>query len=64
MEQWCVIEFLHREKKMVPTDNSSMAVSIYGHQTVDVSTVRQWVVCFTSAGAGFYKHGMQASVHY
>jgi len=36
---------------------------------VDVSTVRQWVVCFSSAdsvtsiGADFYKHSMMALVH-
>jgi len=52
MKQRCVIEFLH---------------------AVDVSSVRHWVVHFnsggsgsgvTSAGVGFYMHGMQAVVYH
>ena len=47
MKQRCVTEFLHVEK-MAPTDIHQHLLNIYGDQTVDVSTVRQWVVCFSS----------------
>jgi len=40
-------EFLHAEK-MLPTDNCQCLLKVYGNQTVDVSTVRQWVVCSSS----------------
>jgi len=40
---------------------------IYGDETVDVSTMRQWVVIFSSGysscGTNFYGCGMQALVH-
>ena len=39
-------EFLHVEK-MVPTDIHHCLLNIYGDQPVDVSRVRQWVVCFS-----------------
>ena len=42
---------LHAEK-MVPTDILWCLLSTYGDQTVDVSTVRQWVVCFSSSNSG------------
>ena len=52
MKQRCVAEFLHVEK-MAPTDIHWL--NIFGDQTnvhkdqrVDVSTVRQWVMCFSS----------------
>ena len=43
MKQRCVAEFLHVEI-MAPTDIHQHLLNIYGDQTVDVSTVRQWVV--------------------
>ena len=40
----CVIELLHAEKrKATPTDIHQHLLNIYGDQTVDASTVRQWV---------------------
>jgi len=47
MKQRCVTEFLHAEK-IAPNDIHRCLLNIYGDQTVDVSTVRQWVVCFSS----------------
>ena len=47
MKERCGIEFLHVEK-MAPTDFHGCLLNIYGDQAVDVSTVRQWVVCFSS----------------
>mgnify|MGYP001856021262 CR=1 FL=1 len=44
MEQRCGIGFLHEEKKCT----HQCLLNVYGEQTVDVSTVRQWVVCFSS----------------
>ena len=34
---------------MAPTDIHWCLLNVYGDQTVDVSTVRQWVVCFYSS---------------
>ena len=45
MKQRCVIEFPHVEK-MAPTDIHGRLLNVFGDQTVDVSTARQWVVCF------------------
>ncbi|MFV1073149.1 hypothetical protein, partial [Klebsiella pneumoniae] len=47
MKQKCIIEFLHAEI-IAPTDINSCLLNIYGDQTVDVSTVRWWVVHFSS----------------
>ena len=47
MKQRCVIEFLHAEK-IVPTDIHQHLLNVPGDQTVDVSTVRQWVVHFST----------------
>ena len=47
MKQRCVTEFLHAEK-IVPNDIPQCLMKVYGDQTVDVSTVRQWVACFSS----------------
>ena len=47
MKQRCITEFLHVEK-MAHADIRWHLVDIYGDQTVDVSTVRQWVVRFRS----------------
>ena len=49
LKQRCITEFLHAEK-MVPTDIHQHLLNIYGDQTVDVSTVRQWVVHFSRHG--------------
>ena len=43
MKQRCVIEFLHVEK-MVPTDIHWYLLNVCGDPTVDISTVRSWVV--------------------
>ena len=40
-------QFLHVEK-MAPIDIHQYLLNVYGDQTVDVSTVRQWVVHFSS----------------
>jgi len=47
MKQRCVIEFLHAEK-IAPNDIHRRLLNVYGDQTVDVSTVRRWVVHFSS----------------
>jgi len=46
-EQRHETEFLHAEK-MVPTDIHQHLLNISGEQRVDVSTVRLWMVCFSS----------------
>jgi len=46
-KQKCVIEFLHAEK-IAPNDIHRHLLNVYGDQTVDVSTVRQWVARFSS----------------
>ena len=47
MKQRCGIEFLHVEK-MTPIDIHQHLLNVYEDQTVDMSTVRQCVVCFSS----------------
>ena len=47
MEQMCAIGFLHVEK-MAFTDIHQSLLNVYGDQTVGVSTVRRWVVHFSS----------------
>jgi len=47
MNKRCIIEFLHVEK-FAPNDIHRRLLNVYGHQVVDVSTVRQWVACFSS----------------
>ena len=47
MKQKCVIEFLH-VGKIAPNDIHRHLLNVYGDQTVDVSTVRQWVARFSS----------------
>ena len=47
MKQRCVIEFLHAEK-IAPNDIHQRLLNVYRDQTVDVSTVRQWVAHFSS----------------
>jgi hypothetical protein len=50
MKQRCVTEFLHAKGK-APNDIQWHLVNMYGDQTVDVSTVRRWVVCFSSGNS-------------
>jgi transposase len=47
MKQRCILEFLHVEK-VAPNDIHRCLLNIYGDQTVDVSTVWQWVARFSS----------------
>ena len=47
MKQRCVLEFLHMGK-MVPSGINRHLLNVYGGRTVDVRTVRQWVVRFSS----------------
>ena len=50
----------------------SLTLRVYGDQTVDVSTMRQWVVHFSSgkmsrvpdSRADFFEHGMQDLIHH
>ena len=55
MEMWvkqrCGIEFLHVEK-IVPTDIHRCLLNVSGDQTVDMSTVRWWAMCFSSGNSG------------
>ena len=50
MEQSCMTEFLHVEK-IAPIDIYQYLLNIYGYQRVDVSTVRWWVVHFSSGNS-------------
>ena len=45
MKQRCVTEVVHVEL-MAPTDIHQHMLNIDGDQRVDVSPVRQWVMCF------------------
>jgi len=47
MKQWCVFEFFHAEE-IASIDIYQCLLNVYGDQTVDVSTVRQWVIHFSS----------------
>ena len=47
MEQMCFTEFLHVEK-MVPIVTHQLLLNIHGDQTVAASTVRLWVMLFSS----------------
>ena len=49
-KQGCGTEVLHREK-ILPIDIHQHLLNVYGDQTVDVSTVRQWVVCCSSGNS-------------
>jgi len=68
MKQRYVTEFLFAEE-MSPTDIHGCFLNIDGDQPVDVSTVRQWVVHFSSgdtnsgSGADLHKHSFQTLVH-
>ena len=50
MKQRCVTEFLHPEK-IAPNDIHRRLLNVYGDQTLDVSTVRQWVALFSSGNS-------------
>ena len=50
MEQGCRTEFLQEGKNGTHWHLSAL-LNIYGDQTVDVSTVGQWVVCFSSGSS-------------
>ena len=43
MKQRSVTEFLHEEEK-VPVDVHRCLLNVYGDQTMDVSTVRWWLM--------------------
>ena len=47
IEQGCATEFLY-EEKMAPTDIHQYLLNVCRDQSVDVSTLRQWVVRFNS----------------
>ena len=47
VKQKCVVEFRHLEK-IVPIDIHWCLLNFYRDQSVHVSTVRRWVVCFSS----------------
>ena len=47
MKQRCAIEFIH-EEKVASIDIHQCLLNVYGDQTVDMSTVSWWVVCFSS----------------
>lgn len=57
---------------MAPTDINQCFLNIDGDQTVGVSTVRLWVVCFSSDDRDsglpplvqFYEHSMQVFVQF
>ena len=46
-----VTEFL-RAENMAPIDTHQRLLNVYGDQTADVSTVRQWMVRFSSGDSG------------
>ena len=50
LKKWCRIEFLH-VGKIVPIDIVQCLLSICGDQTVDMSTVRWWMVHFRSGSS-------------
>ena len=50
MKQRCVSEFLQAEK-IAPNDIHRRLLNVYGDHTVDVSTVRWWVACFSSGNS-------------
>ena len=48
MKRKCVTEFLHAEESAL-TDIRRLCLNVYGDQTMNVSTVRWWVVHFGSS---------------
>ena len=55
MKQRCLTESLCVEK-IAPIDTHQCLVNIYGDQTVDVSTVRGWLVHSSSGDSGIKDH--------
>ena len=51
MKERCAIGFLHVEK-MASLDIHQCLLNVFGDQTVNVSTVRQWVVHFSNGEGG------------
>ena len=47
MKQRYALEIFHVEK-MAPIDIHWLLLNVYGDWTLDVSSVRQWVLCFSS----------------
>ena len=50
MKKKCGTEFLHAEK-ISPIDTHWYLLNVYREQTVDRSTVRRWVVCYSSGNS-------------
>ena len=50
MKQRCAIEFLRVEKN-APSDIHQYLLNVYEDQTADVSTVRWWVINFSSGNS-------------
>ena len=44
----CVTEFHHAEKKNAPINIHQCLLNVYRDQTINVSSVRWWVMCFNS----------------
>ena len=61
-EQKYVTEFLH-EEKMAPIDIHQWLLNIPGDQTVDVSPVRWWVMCFTAVVTVMWKTSPVPDIH-
>ena len=63
--QRCVTEFILMGNT-APIDIQQHLLNVSRDQTVNVSTVRQGVVCFSSgdSGSDCYESGMQALVHH
>ena len=51
MKQRCITEFLPAVK-IAPNGIDRCLLNVSGDQTVDLSTVREWVVCFSSGDSG------------
>jgi hypothetical protein len=49
-KQRCVLDFLYA-RKIAPVDTHRRLLNVYGDQTVDVSTVRRWLLGFSSGGS-------------
>ena len=55
MKQRCVTEFFHAET-IASTDIHGNLLNVSGDKTVDVTTVRQWVVHFNSGNSDVKKN--------
>lgn len=72
MKQKCIIEFLH-EQQIAFIDINQHLLNDYRSQSMDVTTVRLWVMHFSivigkkwviSTGVDSYVYNMQAPVHH